>query len=104
MESPATAIQRTHKFPGALGQLIARDSLLLNELGWERFVRERRGRGDIQELDELNHPARDILTRLKIDRAPAVMQTPPWSMERLQAAMARGPHKSAIGPMGDPTL
>ena len=74
--------------------MIARDVHLLSRLGWQEFVRLRRGRGDIASLDAIKHPARRLLSLLKSRGAPVKFSTPPWSRQRLNQAIKRGPHKS----------
>ncbi|KAL7577853.1 hypothetical protein ACA910_010599 [Epithemia clementina (nom. ined.)] len=46
------------------------------------------------QRSEVAHPARHLLGRLK-KGAPVVLSTALWSCERVQAAIQRGPHKSA---------
>ena len=41
-----------------LGELIARDVGLVTELGWEEFIKRRRGSGDLTETKDVKHPAR----------------------------------------------
>ena len=82
------------ELPQELGELIARDVHLLSRLGWQEFVRLRRGRGDIASLDAIKHPARRLLSLLKSRGAPVKFSTPPWSRQRLNQAIKRGPHKS----------
>jgi hypothetical protein len=80
-----------------LGTYIDRNVRLLEELGWEKFVRQRRGESDISpNVDCIRHPARSHLRHLRKRGARAPMSTAPWSDERLASTMARGPHKSAF--------
>jgi hypothetical protein len=55
----------------------------------------RQNRGDLADLDTLAHPARRILRQYKHRGAPVVLQTPPWTRARTDAAMDRGSHSSA---------
>jgi len=83
----------THGLPHELGKCIARDVALLNKLGWKRFVAAKRPRKDLADL-HINHPARRLLHTYKTHGVPAKVTTQPWSPERIQQALARGPHKS----------
>ena len=56
--------------PKELGELIERDVELLSHMGWNDFVRKRRGRGDFASLLDLDHPARRLLLQLKQQGAP----------------------------------
>ena len=78
-----------------LGELIAKDCLLLSRVGWQKFVRHRRGRGDFASLDNItSHPARNLLLRMKHEGVPVRFTTPPWSRQRVDEALKRGPHRS----------
>ena len=76
-----------------LGEYVANDVALLNSLGWEAFVKSKRGRGDIGQLNK-PHPANRLLKHYKHHGAPVRFSTPPWSLDRLLAAVKRGPHQS----------
>ncbi len=82
--------------PDELGKYILRDTELVCALGWKSFVEQRRGRGDLSSMDKVRHPARRLLRQYKSRGVPVVMSTAPWSPGRIQAALQRGPHKSAI--------
>jgi len=77
-----------------LGELIRRDVELITRVGWQSFVKQRRGRGDFSTLDNVNHPARRLLRKLKYQGAPVKFTTPPWTTEQIDKAVRRGPHKS----------
>lgn len=80
-----------------LGTYIARDVGLLQELGWERFIRTRRGKSDLNEaVGAIRHPARSHLRHLRRRGARVPMATAPWSPERRASTLAQGPHKSAF--------
>jgi hypothetical protein len=80
-----------------LGTCIDRDVRLLDTLGWNRFIQDRRGKSDINvAVDTIRHPARSHLRHLRRVGARAPMTTTPWSDKRIEATMARGPHKSAF--------
>ncbi|EJK56345.1 hypothetical protein THAOC_23791 [Thalassiosira oceanica] len=74
-----------------LGECIARDSRLLKQLGWTAFVKRKRPRSDIENVD---HPARDLLKFYKTRGAPVKFKTPPWGRPRVLRALKRGPHQS----------
>ena len=48
--------QDVAKLPTDLGKLITEDAQLLQESGWDQFVKTKRGRGDLGPLD-FKHPA-----------------------------------------------
>ena len=80
-----------------LGELIQNDCELLSRVGWREFVRHRRGRGDFASLDNIRgHPARPLLLHMKHRGVPVRFSTPPWSRQRVDAALKRGPHKSCM--------
>ena len=68
---------------------------LLQRVGWNAFVKERRGEGDFSSLRNLDgHPARRLLSHYKHHGVPVKLSTLCWSKARVTAALARGPHKS----------
>ena len=77
-----------------LGECIARDSRLLKQLGWKAFVKRKRPRSDIASLENVDHPARDLLKFYKNRGAPVKFKTPPWGRPRVLRALKRGPHQS----------
>jgi hypothetical protein len=77
-----------------LSKYVIRDSNLLTELGWEQVVRSRRSRGDIGRL-QVHHAAQRFLRYLRSCGVPVVLTTTPWDKARINAAVRRGPHKSA---------
>ena len=59
-------LAKEYDLPPDLGELIHRDVDLIRDKGWETFVKERRGRGDMASLDQLDsHPARRLLKMYK---------------------------------------
>lgn len=97
-QTPIPIPSSPDKKPGVtrLGEFIARDTCLYHKLGWKQLVRQRRQRGDLGAVETLNHPATRLLRQLKQHGAPVILETAPWSRQRLQAALQRGPHKSAL--------
>ena len=55
----------------------------------------RRQRGDFADMRKLLHPAKHLLQHYKHNGVPVMFHNAPWSQEKLDAAMDRGPHKSA---------
>ena len=73
--------------------MITTDAQLLRELGWEKFVKAKRGRGDLGPLN-FKHPARRILQQYKKHGVPVQLSTPAWSKAKLEEKLRRGPHQS----------
>ena len=82
--------------PVELGELIQRDVELLSQVGWQTFVKQRRSDGDIASLNNINHPARRLLLNYKHRGAPVKFSTAPWTPQRINQAIKRGPHRSCI--------
>ncbi len=84
------------QLPSDLGELIARDTALLQQLGWRGLVAHRRPSSDFASLDNLHHPAQ-CLMRLYAHRGALVkFATPPWNRQHLQHALSRGLHRSSL--------
>ena len=81
--------------PAELGKCIANDVELLRRVGWSKFVRQKRGVGDLGSL-EFDHPARRLLRHYKYHGAPVKFSTAKWSRRRIKRALHRGPHKSCF--------
>ena len=62
-------------------------------MGWDAFVRARRGRNDIGPL-HFHHPANSYLSNIKKHGCPVRFHSAPWSHQRLKKALLRGPHQS----------
>lgn len=80
--------------PKELGEYIARDVKLLQQLGWRGFVQQRRSRSDFSDLRNVHHPAARLLHHYKHWGAPVKFSTPPWTKSQINRALHRGPHKS----------
>lgn len=89
---PAVAVEQP--VPQELGELIRRDVELLSRVGWQAFVKLRRGKGDFASLDNVDHPARRLLLHYKHRGAPVKFSSAPWTRAQVNAAIKRGPHKS----------
>jgi hypothetical protein len=89
-------LARTQTVPASLGEFVQRDVELLQRLGWTKFVKLRRGKGDFASLDNVHHKAQRLLKEYKYRGAPAKLSTPPWTRQRLNEAIKRGPHKSCM--------
>jgi hypothetical protein len=71
---------------------------VLAQLGWTRYFRthfHQHYKSTNPTLASLPHPAAPFLARLARHGVPALCSDTPWSLERQDAAMARGPHPSA---------
>ena len=81
--------------PQELGELIKRDVLLLQQMGWQNFVKLRRRRGDLSSL-KFPHPASRLLQHYKFHGAPVKLHTQPWTPQQISNALQRGPHRSSL--------
>ena len=79
--------------PAELGELVDRDSALVEELGWREFVRRRRPRSDIGSL-HVPHPGNRILNHYKHHGVPVRFSSPAWTKAQLLDAISRGAHRS----------
>jgi len=79
-----------------LGELIHRDSALYASVGLSGLILQRRGRGDLTDLQNIKtHPAHRLLQQYRNRGAPVVLATPPWSRAQIRRAANRGAHTSA---------
>ena len=63
---------------------------------WESFASEFRGPSYLaQNLDQLDHPAADLLRLWRDDGIPVHTSSPPWTTEMKDACIQRGCHHSA---------
>lgn len=95
LSRPTKRLRAPSELPADLGKYVERDVTLLRELGWRRFVKHRRQRGDIGSLN-FPHPAMHTLHHYKHHGVPVRLSTPAWSKQRLEAALARGAHRSCF--------
>jgi len=79
-----------------LGKYVRRDSLLVQDLGWEQFVSQQRSTGDLTSMEEVHHRAKPLLHHLSHRGALVITKDAPWLPEKLQAALHRGPHQSCL--------
>lgn len=79
-----------------LGELIRSDTALLRRLGWAKFVKYRRERGDLSNLTNVHHRAKRLLKHYRDHGAPVKFSTMDWSRERISQALARGAHQSCM--------
>ena len=84
------------QLPMELGEYIARDVKLLQQLGWSGLVKQRRPVSDFSSLQNVHHPAKRLLSFYKNRGAPVKFSTPPWTRRQVQRALSRGPHKSCF--------
>ena len=63
---------------------------------WEEFVNEFRGPSYLaQDLDNVDHPAAELLRHWRDEGVPAETTSPPWTTEQRDACVERGCHQSA---------
>lgn len=80
-----------------LGKYIDRATALFHQVGFAETVRRLRTPNDFPDtVKYLPHKASRFLDYLRTHGAPAKMKTAPWSRQRCDAAIERGPHQSAI--------
>ena len=96
VSEPAKRRKLANQLNTELGKFVVRDVALLRQLGWEAFIKQRQGRGDLTDLRKLKHPAKRLLKQYKHKGVPVVLKTAAWTTEQIEAALTRGPHKSAI--------
>ncbi len=75
------------QLPSDLGEFIACDTALLQQLGWRGLVAHCRPSSDFASLDNLHHPARRLLRLYAHRGAPVKFATPPWNPQHLQRAL-----------------
>lgn len=64
---------------------------------WGDFIRGVRGRGDLSPaVGSLKHPAAHLLSRYQKVCTPAIIESDPWTPDRIKAALKRGPHSSCV--------
>ena len=93
ISSPTRPQMLTTCLPDDLGKLIEEDAKSFLSLGWEKFVNNKRGRGNFNKLRNLRHPAKRILQQYSARGVPVVLHSAPWSPDRIHQALQRGPHK-----------
>ena len=83
--------------PDELDQLIrATTDSFLQAGDWETFFRRQRDpRGDWNDMVELDHPAAHLLRHYQRHGVPVKFKTKRWTRGQKNAALNRGPHKSA---------
>ena len=67
------SLPRQTSLPNELGKLISRYATPVAKLGWEDFLKHRRGRGNFSRLGAFQHPARRLLRQYKHQGAPVVL-------------------------------
>ena len=77
-----------------LGKCVERDAKLVEDLGWEAFVRHHQPRSNFANLANVRHSALPVLKQYRDRGVPVRLSTEPWTAERLKAALARGAHPS----------
>eukprot|EP00956_Cyclotella_meneghiniana_P017972 scaffold29676_cov59-Cyclotella_meneghiniana.AAC.1 len=74
--------------PVELGELIQRDVELLSQVGWQKFVKQRRGDGDIASLNNINHPARRLLLNYKHRGAPVKLVSTASNVDPIEVVLS----------------
>jgi hypothetical protein len=78
-----------------LGKLVSRAAVLLDDgVSFRDFCIQHRGPTCLSDPSDLPHAASALLHRLRKAGAPSLQTTKPWTLEKLDAAIRRGPHKS----------
>ena len=91
-----SAVAEAQAAPMELGEYIIRDVALLKRWGWTGFIRQQCCKGNMATLDDVHHPAKCLLKLYKHRGAHVKFAKKPWSCQRINQAIKRGPHKSAL--------
>lgn len=80
-----------------LGKIVLQSMLAYRRLAsWPQYANRVRGRKRLsRRVKRLRHRAAQYLDRLRQQGAQAKVSGSPWTLERLEQCVARGPHKSA---------
>lgn len=79
-----------------LGKLATATAEFVNSTGWHSFVDSTRGVSNLSHgVGRIKHKASRLLQHLRKRGASIVLTAAPWEVAHCDAAMARGPHKSA---------
>ena len=84
------------RLPDNIGKYVVRNAEEVMRLCWTEFVPRRQGRGDFASLSEVKHPARRLLRQYKHRCVLVVLMMGKWTEGEHQAALKRGPNRSAI--------
>ena len=103
MISEPAAKQPTHipwptqaKLPDDIGKYVACNAREVQRLRRTEFVRRRQGRGYFSSLADVKLLVRCFLRQYKHRGAPVVLMSGNWTEGERQAALKRGPHRSAM--------
>ena len=80
-----------------LGTLVTKmSSLLSNCTSWEEFVHQARGKPYLaSHIDQIPHPARELLQDFRDQGVPVPLAGAPWTRDKIMSCIERGPHPSA---------
>jgi hypothetical protein len=92
---PRTSFGTDQIIGDRLGKLVHRDASLLTKTSFLELLRERRSRGNLTDMKQVVHPAKHLLRHISKTGYPVLFTTKPWTSAQRDAAIARGPHKSA---------
>ena len=70
------------------------DTQIVEDLGWEAFIRRHQPCSNFADLAKVTHTALPVLKQYRDRGVPVRLSTEPWTAERLEAALARGAHPS----------
>ena len=95
---PPTSSLSTPFLDSALGKYVTAASTRLHQADdFASFLRSMQPSSDLHpDVGKLPHPAAPLLLELRNHGANLQLETPPWSLERRQAAVSRGPHRSSF--------
>ena len=90
---PAKKVVLSPHLPKELGECIKNDVQLLRTVGWDQFIKSKKGLGEFSDFP-FCHPARRLLLHYKHHGAPNKFKTRRWNEETIQKAIDRGAHRS----------
>ena len=79
-----------------LGEYISRDAQLVSDLGWEFFIKNRRGRGDFSDLGGVDEPTLGLLSQYRHRVTPVVLSGHKWTEGQQIEDLYRVPHQSTM--------
>ena len=92
--TPVNALQLRNDRLGALVRELC--STFSDAESWEEFVNAFRGPSYLASgLEDIDHPATELLRKWRDEGAPADTSSPPWTLEQKDQCMERGCHPSA---------
>jgi hypothetical protein len=77
------------------GKYILSDAASLETTGFDKLVKVKWGKSGLGNVKKVRHTSVWYLHHLKKRGANVVLQTLPWSVEKLKTTIKRAPHKFA---------